>query len=179
MDPHYAMIERQALDRIKWYHDESKGKPYVATSGGKDSVVVHHLARKVFGDDVPVIHTPKVDGFNKVHPATVAFLYEQSALYGLAIVPFNQMQKYLDDRGLKQQIDGTRRAEFDRGDRSSDVVINGKTISRADMPVHTVGGLFGNESIFPIVDWSDYDVWAYIESEGIKVTEEYRILATR
>jgi 3'-phosphoadenosine 5'-phosphosulfate sulfotransferase (PAPS reductase)/FAD synthetase len=169
--------EATAIDRLKAY-----GIPtavYVATSGGKDSVVVHHLARKVFGEHVPVIHTPKVTGFNKVHPATVAFLYEQSAKYGLNIVPFDRMQEFLDDHRLTQQIDGTRRSEFDRTDRSADVMIGGKLISRADMPVHTVGGLFGNESIFPIVDWSDDDVWTYIREAGIEVTEEYRILATR
>lgn len=177
MNEHLKELERVAIARLIEY-GESVGV-YVATSGGKDSVVVHHLARKVFGDQVPVIHTPKTSGFNKVHPATVAFLYEQSAKYGLSIVPFEQMQKHLDDRNLRIQIDGTRRAEFNRDDRSSDVVVNGKLISRADMPAHTVGGLFGNESIFPIVDWSDDDVWAYIGQEGIEVTEEYRILSSR
>lgn len=177
MNEHLKELERVAIQRLVEYGDP-KGV-YVATSGGKDSVVVHHLARKVFGDQVTLIHTPKVTGFNKVHPATVAFLYEQSAKYGLNIVPFEQMQKYLDDHKLYQQVDGTRRSEFDRTDRSADVVVNGELISRADMPVHTVGGLFGNESIFPIVDWSDDDVWQYIGQEGIEVTEEYRILATR
>lgn len=169
--------EATAIDRLKVYGIASG--VYVAHSGGKDSVVVHHLAKKVFGQYVPVIHTPKISGFNKVHPATVAFLYEMSAAHGLNIVPFDRMQQFLDDRELSIQIDGTRRSEFDRSDRSADVVINGETISRADMPVHTVGGLFGNESIFPIVDWSDDDVWQYIAEEGIEVTEEYRILATR
>ncbi|USV40854.1 phosphoadenosine phosphosulfate reductase family protein [Xanthomonas phage BUDD] len=161
------------------YGDRDPEGVYVATSGGKDSVVVHHLAMLAFGSSVPLIHTPKVTGFNKVHPATVAFLYEQSAKYGLSIVPFERMKWHLKSHKLHIQVDGTRRSEFDRTDRSADVVVNGKLISRADMPVHTVGGLFDNESIFPIVDWSDDDVWAYIGQQGIEVTEEYRILSTR
>ena len=177
MNNHLIELEKVAMDRLEEYGN-SVGV-FVASSGGKDSVVVHHLARKVFGDKVPVIHTPKVTGFNKVHPATITFLYEESAKYGLNIVPFAQMQEFLDTRALYIQIDGSRRSEFDRSDRSADVMINGVLINRADMPVHTTGGVFGNESIFPIVDWSDDDVWEYINEERIAHTEEYRILATR
>ena len=176
MDERLKSLEAAAIERLK---QVPRSKVYVAHSGGKDSVVVHHLARKVFGDGVPVVHTPKIAGFNKVHEATIDFIYEMAAKFGCHMVPGDKMKSFLSDFNLDIQIDGTRRDEGERTDRSSDVVIDGKTIPRAEMPHITFNGLFGQTSLFPILDWSDDDVWAYIESEEIAVTEEYRILAAR
>ncbi len=169
--------EELAINRLREYGIPSA--TYVAHSGGKDSVVVHHLAKKAFGHSVHVIHTPKITGFNKVHPDTIDFLYELSAEHGLSIVPSNRMKEFLDEHNLSIQVDGTRRDECDRTDRSADVVVDGETISRAEMPCYTVGGLFGQASIFPIVDWSDDDVWTYIAEEGLEVSKEYHPRAAR
>lgn len=162
--------ELVAIQRLKNLGQASS--VYVGHSGGKDSVVVHHLAMKAYGN-VPVVHTPKITGFNAVHPDTIDFLYQLSATHGLYIVPGSKFKEFLDDHNLDTQVDGTRRDECDRLDRSADVVIDGKTISREEMPVFTVGGVFGQSSIFPIVDWSDDDVWEYIRQEGIAVSKEY------
>lgn len=170
-------LEEQAIDRLRRFAISSS--TYVGHSGGKDSVVVHHLAKKAFGPKVPVVHTPKITGFNAVHPATVDFLYRLSAEEGLYIVTGKNMREFLADHELSFQVDGTRADECDRTDRSSDVVVDGKTISRSEMPVVTYDGLFGQASVFPIFDWSDDDVWGYIEEQGLAVSEEYRILASR
>lgn len=166
-----AFLESQAIDRLKKFALSSS--TYVGHSGGKDSVVVHHLAKKAFGPKVPVVHTPKITGFNAVHPDTIDFLYRLSAEEGLYIVPGKNMREFLDDHNLSFQVDGTRVDECDRTDRSADVVIDGKTISRSEMPVVTFNGLFGQASVFPIFDWSDSDVWRYIELEGLEVSAEY------
>lgn len=146
---------------------------YVAHSGGKDSVVVHKLARMVYGQDVSVIHTPKITGFNKVHPDTIDFLYEQAANYGMAYVPGNKMQEYLLYNDLRIQVDGTRADEADRVDRSADVVIDGKTVPRTEMNWFTRDGLFGQACVFPIYNWSDEDVWKFIDEYQIPFSKEY------
>lgn len=146
---------------------------FVAHSGGKDSVVVHKLARMVFGYDVKVVHTPKIEGFNKVHPDTIDFLYEQAANYGMAYVPGNKMHGYLLSNNLMIQIDGTRADEADRTDRSSDVVVDGKNVSRTEMNWFTRDGLFGQACVFPIYDWSDDDVWNFIEEYQVPFSKEY------
>lgn len=146
---------------------------YVAHSGGKDSVVVHHLARQVFGDAVKVIHTPKISGFNRVHPDTVAFLYEVAANYGMYMVPSGTMKEFLLSSDLFVQVDGTRRDEAERTDRSSNVIIDGEDISRTHMTWFTENSLFGQQCVFPIYDWSDEDVWKYIEDFSIPYSKEY------
>lgn len=177
MSARLVHLEAAAIQRIR--DNAIPSATYVGHSGGKDSVVVHHLAKKAFGPKVPVVHTPKITGFNAVHEATIDFLYRLSAEEGLYIVTGKNMREFLEDHKLSFQIDGTRADECNRTDRSADVVIDGKTINRADMPVVTHNGLFGQSSVFPIFDWSDDDVWGYIEFEGLEVSEEYRILATR
>lgn len=169
--------EAVAIQRLKDHALSSS--TYVAHSGGKDSVVVHHLAKKAFGHWITVVHTPKITGFNKVHPDTIDFIYELAAEHGLVCVPGSRMTQFLIDNRLSTQVDGTRRDECDRTDRSADVVVNGETISRAEMPCYTVNGLFGQASVFPIVDWSDDDVWQYIAEEGLAVSKEYNLQPAR
>lgn len=152
---------------------------YVAHSGGKDSVVVHHLAVKVFGERITTIHTPKVSGFNKVHPDTIDFLYQVAATNNLFMIRDADMRQFLDDYVLLVQVDGTRRDEADRTDRSSNVVVDGKDVSRTEMTWFTVDGLFGQGCVFPIYDWSDDDVWEYIRKFKIAYSQEYNSSTTR
>lgn len=158
------------------FNEITGGSPrqvYVAHSGGKDSVVVHKLARLAYGNDVAVIHTPKIEGFNKVHPDTIDFLYEQSANYGMTYVPGNRMHDYLLHNDLTIQVDGTRADEADRVDRSADVVVDGNIVSRTEMNWFTRYGLFGQACVFPIYDWSDEDVWKFIDEYQIPFSKEY------
>jgi len=142
---------------------------YVGTSGGKDSVVVHHLAKlSVLGRSIQqVLHTAKP---GITHPETLKFLYSRN--YPILFVPKGCPMP----RGLKTQIDGTRALEYSRTDgRSTDLVVGGKTMSRQDMPMFVDDGLFGMNFIFPIYDWTDAQVWAYIMINGIEYSDEYLI----
>ncbi len=144
-------------------------KPYVGTSGGKDSVVVEWLANNLFKIRLPVVHTPKA----VTHPLTLNFLYEKAQQVPIMFCPSSE-HKYL---GYDTQIDGTRIAEYNRTDgRSTDFVRDGKNVSRAEMTVWCPNGLFGLNFIFPIFDWSDEDVWACIFKNDIPFSKEYLCL---
>jgi 3'-phosphoadenosine 5'-phosphosulfate sulfotransferase (PAPS reductase)/FAD synthetase len=76
--------------------------------------------------------------------------------------------------GYKTQIDGTRIAEHDRSNgRAVDVVIDGKQVSRKELPLYLENGLFGLNFVYPIYDWSDAEVWAAIAHYDIPFSEEY------
>lgn len=167
------------LEKIAPKFSVTNQQIYVAHSGGKDSVVIHYLAKQVFGDQIRVIHTPKIGGFNKTHPDTVKFLYEVAAQNGMEMVPGNRMKQHLLDTGLAVQIDGTRTDEADRTNRSSNVIIDGKDVSRTEMDWYTDNGLFGQHCVFPIYDWSDDDVWNCIAQFEIPFSAEYLHSAAR
>lgn len=164
-------IER--LESIVPVLQQAQQSIYVAHSGGKDSVVVHDLAKRVLGYNIRVVHTPKTSGFNKTHPDTIDFLYELSVDAGLSIVPSFDMRNFLRNNNLNVQIDGTRRDEADRTDRSSNVIVDGKDVSRTEMTWFTDKGVFDQVCVFPIFDWSDDDVWSYIKERNLAVSKEY------
>jgi 3'-phosphoadenosine 5'-phosphosulfate sulfotransferase (PAPS reductase)/FAD synthetase len=144
---------------------------FVGHSGGKDSVVVNFLAQHA-GFMLPVVHTPKVEGRNKVHPLTVAFLYEQTLTYPITFCTLGQIKHQFP--GVTTQIDGTRIAEHDRTDgRSTHVVIDGEDVPRDQMTEYVANGLNGMSFIYPIYNWEDVDVWACIYAFSIPFSPEY------
>lgn len=145
-------------------------KPYIGTSGGKDSVVIEWLTNKAFPIRMPVVHTPK----GITHPETVAFLYERSITTPIIYCPSSQHRLL----GFDTQIDGTRIAEHNRTDgRSTDFVRNGQNVSRTELTMWCPNGLFGLNFVFPIYDWSDEEVWACIFANDIPFTREYLCLS--
>lgn len=150
---------------------------YVGHSGGKDSVVVRDLVDAIERDHaftIPTVHNTKPAGVkNEVHPLTREFLY------GLPrVITYCPLDSH-KDLNLKVQIDGTRRSEFDRSNgRAVDVVIDGEQVSRIDMPVYIPNGLFGQSFIYPIVDWTDVEVWAYIYLYQVQYSPEYDLEET-
>jgi 3'-phosphoadenosine 5'-phosphosulfate sulfotransferase (PAPS reductase)/FAD synthetase len=139
---------------------------YVGTSGGKDSVVAYNLMCKLYPTLSPkILHTAKP---SVTHPKTLDFLYSRP--YPILYVPKGHP---LPDE-FKTQVDGTRASEFDREDgRSTDVIVGGVSVSRENMPLFVRNGLFGLNFIFPIFDWTDEQVWAYIFKNNIPYSDEY------
>jgi len=157
------------LKLFKQVEDENFQGMYIATSGGKDSVVVQYLVQNYFvrGEHLPVVHTPKP--LSSVVQSTRTFLYESGQ--PIFYLPSNRMDDYPD---LKTQFDGTRRAEFSRTNgRSTDVVVAGKNVSRENMPAIIRNGLFGLNMVYPILEWSDLEVWSFIFNREIPYTKEY------
>lgn len=147
---------------------------YIGHSGGKDSCAVTYLMDTAGYKLLPVLHTVKLPGtHNGVHPMTLEFLYELSGDRPVTFVPEFAQKDYIDREGYAGQIDGTRKDENERGDRSSDLVFNGETINRKDMQMYNPSGLFGIPFIYPIQDWTTAEVWAMLITLGIPVSEEY------
>lgn len=155
------------LDLIQKYYDKFGSKMFVATSGGKDSTVILDLALKV-NEFITIIHNPKPE----THPDTVQFLYELSQKIEVFYIPSKYMPEFINRNKLKCQIDGTRISEFNRTDKSSDIIINGQIVSRTEMTNHGEG-IWGLENIYPIYDWTDNDVFQYCRDNKLTLSKEY------
>lgn len=168
----HAKIE-QAKDRIR--QASMDYTCYIGHSGGKDSAVVLHLAESI-DHNFPIVHTPKTQGMNAIHPATLTYLYSLSVSRQINLIPIEQMLKWLAFNDLEVQIDGTRSDENERSDRSSDLIVDGKSINRAHMTQWNPSGLFGTPMLYPIFDWSTEEVWTYIAEFKVPISKEYEII---
>jgi 3'-phosphoadenosine 5'-phosphosulfate sulfotransferase (PAPS reductase)/FAD synthetase len=139
----------------------------VGHSGGKDSVVVANLAHSC-DNRIHIVHNAKPKGIrNETHPKTIEFLYKISR-------PVTYYPEGISHaREFEFQIDGTRAAESERLDRSSDLIVNGRSINRKGMGLLNKNGLFGMTFIYPIYDWTASDVWACIATRGLPYSDEY------
>lgn len=153
-------LERQALHIINNAPFEKEGM-YVGHSGGKDSVVVHYLATQALGPAVLSYHNVK----QETHPLTTEFLT------GVPNITYLQEGEFPP---LPTQIDGTRVSEHNRQDgRSVDFVLGGKNVSRTQLTQYVENGLFGKNFVYPIYNWTDEQVWAYIRFRNLKYSKEY------
>ena len=142
----------------------------VGHSGGKDSVLVRALADLAGFGSLDTVHNPKLEGSNAVHAHTRELLYEMATFRPVMHIPANAMAK----SGYRLQIDGTRRQEATRTDgRSTDIVCNGQSMNRAQMPMLVPRGLFDMTIFYPIVEWTDAQVWAAIAYLEIPFSREY------
>ena len=142
----------------------------VGHSGGKDSVLVRALADLAGFGSLDTVHNPKLEGSNAVHAHTRELLYEMATFRPVMHIPAHAMAK----SGYLLQIDGTRRQEATRTDgRSTDIVCNGQSMNRAQMPMLVPRGLFDMTFFYPIVEWTDAQVWAAIAYLEIPFSREY------
>ena len=142
----------------------------VGHSGGKDSVLVRALADLAGFGSLDTVHNPKLEGSNAVHAHTRELLYEMATFRPVMHIPAHAMAK----SGYQLQIDGTRRQEATRTDgRSTDIVCNGQSVNRAQMPMLVPRGLFDMTFFYPIVEWTDAQVWAAIAYLEIPFSQEY------
>ena len=142
----------------------------VGHSGGKDSVLVRALADLAGFGSLDTVHNPKLEGSNAVHAHTRELLYEMATFRPVMHIPAHAMAK----SGYRLQIDGTRRQEATRTDgRSTDIVCNGQSMNRAQMPMLVPRGLFDMTFFYPIVEWTDAQVWAAIAYLDIPFSREY------
>ncbi len=146
---------------------------FAGHSGGKDSCVIADLFKECCKMHTPVfVHTPKWD----THDITKRFLYELGVEgLNVAYVPKPQMEAWLRQQNLVCQIDGSRREEHDRPERSTDFVSAGVAVNRLNMPEFVDSGLFGVSILYPIVDWTDEDVYTYLAVRNIRISDEYLV----
>ena len=179
-------------------------RPVVLFSGGKDSIVMLHLARKAFAPaTVPftLLHVDTGHNFQEVldyRDATVAAL-------GLRL-EVAKVEDYLADGRLRERSDGTRNPlqtvpllDAINGHRFDAVFGGGRRDeerARAKERIFSLRDEFGqwdprnqrpelwslyngkhkpgeHVRVFPLSNWTELDVWNYIEREGIDLPSIY------
>ena len=179
-------------------------RPVLLFSGGKDSIVMLHLARKAFWPaplHFGLLHVDTGHNFDEV----VGYRDRVVEEYGLRLV-VAKVQDYVDDGRLRERADGTRNPLqtvplLDAINRHRfDAVFGGarrdEEKARAKERVFSLRAEFGqwdprrqrpelwqlyngrhgpgeHMRVFPLSNWTELDVWQYIEREKIELPSIY------
>ena len=103
--PHLDVLESEGVHIIREVAAEFE-RPVLLFSGGKDSVVMLHLARKAFWPapvPFPLMHVDTGHNF----PEVMAYRDDVVERFGLRLLVVS-VQDYIDDGRLRERADGTR-----------------------------------------------------------------------
>lgn len=174
---------QSALDRIDSAYKLFGNNLFMGHSGGKDSCTILHLMKQVVPNDFFIVHNVKpmlgstgdpVLALTEMHPSTLFFLYENVSKENIVqFIHSSKMEKFVNDNGLKCQVDGARISEADREGKSANFIMGGKNYNRKDLKPMIADGLFGIHFCYPILDWTDIDVFDYLTSHDIPFSQEY------
>jgi sulfate adenylyltransferase subunit 2 len=179
-------------------------RPVLLFSGGKDSIVLLHLAAKAFWPGrvpFPIMHIDTGHNF----PEVIAYRDRHVADLGVKLVVASVQDSI--DRGRVQESPGQSRNPLQTvtlldaiGEHGFDAVLGGarrdEEKSRAKERVFSVRDDFGqwdprnqrpelwdlyngrhrrgeHVRVFPLSNWTELDIWSYIEAEGIEVPSIY------
>src|SRR5579884_2017177 len=200
---HLRSLEAEAIHIIREVAAEFE-RPVLLFSGGKDSIVMLHLALKAFWPaPVPfgLLHVDTGHNF----PEVLAYRDRVVAEHGLRL-HVASVQEYIDSGRLRERPDGTRNPlqtvplleAIEEG--RFDAVFGGgrrdEEKARAKERVFSLRDEFGawdprrqrpelwqlyngrhapgeHVRVFPLSNWTELDVWQYIERENIALPEIY------
>jgi sulfate adenylyltransferase subunit 2 len=196
---HLDALESEAVHIFREVAAEFE-RPVLLFSGGKDSIVMLHLARKAFWPapvPFPLMHVDTGHNF----PEVIEYRDRTVAGHGLRLVVAS-VQEYIDDGRLRERADGTRNPlqttpllDAITGHRFDAVFGGGRRDeekARAKERVFSLRDEFGqwdprrqrpelwqlyngrhrpgeHVRVFPLSNWTELDVWQYIERERIEL----------
>jgi sulfate adenylyltransferase subunit 2 len=200
---HLDHLESEAIHIFREVAGELE-RPVILFSGGKDSVVMVHLAIKAFAPAPLPFGLLHVDtGHN--FPEVLDYRDKTVARLGARLV-VAKVQDYLDDGRLRERADGTRNPlqtvplldaiEAGRFDAVFGGARRDEEKARAKERVFSLRDAFGawdprrqrpelwdlyngrhapgeHVRVFPLSNWTELDVWRYIEREGIELPTLY------
>jgi sulfate adenylyltransferase subunit 2 len=179
-------------------------RPVILFSGGKDSIVMLHLARKAFapaGIPFALLHVDTGHNF----PEVLAYRDATVERLGLRL-EVASVEEYIADGRLRERSDGTRNPlqtvpllDAINGHRFDAVFGGGRRDeerARAKERIFSLRDEFGqwdprnqrpelwslyngkhrpgeHVRVFPLSNWTELDVWNYIEREGIDLPSIY------
>ena len=200
---HLADLESESIHIFREVVSELD-RPVLLFSGGKDSVVMLHLAAKAFWPapvPFPVLHVDTGHNFDEV----IDFRDRTVAQLRLRL-EVARVQDYIDDGRLLERPDGTRNPLQTQplldaiAEHRFDAVFGGgrrdEEKARAKERVVSLRDEFGqwdprnqrpelwnlynprhrpgeHVRVFPLSNWTELDVWRYIEAEGIELPSLY------
>ncbi|MFI9326465.1 sulfate adenylyltransferase subunit CysD [Kitasatospora sp. NPDC052868] len=200
---HLDVLEAESVHIFREVAGEFE-RPVILFSGGKDSIVMLHLALKAFRPAAIPFSLLHVDtGHN--FPEVIAYRDRVAAEHNLRL-HVAHVQDFIDDGRLRERPDGTRNPlqtvplldAIEKG--RFDAVFGGgrrdEEKARAKERVFSLRDEFGawdprrqrpelwslyngrhavgeHVRVFPLSNWTELDVWQYIEREGIELPEIY------
>jgi sulfate adenylyltransferase subunit 2 len=200
---HLDALESEAVHIFRETAAEFE-RPVLLFSGGKDSIVMLHLALKAFWPaPVPfgLLHVDTGHNF----PEVLEYRDRTVARHGLRLA-VAKVQDYIDDGRLRERPDGTRNPlqtvpllDAITGNKFDAVFGGGRRDeekARAKERVFSLRDEFGgwdprrqrpelwalyngrhrpgeHVRVFPLSNWTELDVWQYIEREQIELPEIY------
>jgi sulfate adenylyltransferase subunit 2 len=194
---HLEQLEAEAIHVIREVAAELE-KPVLLFSGGKDSIVLLHLARKAFRPGqipFPVMHVdtghnfPEVIEFRDRHVPDVLVASVQESIDRGRVrdePSRNQLQTTtlldaIDEHGFDAAFGGARRDE-ERA-RAKERVFSfrddfGQWDPRRQRP--ELWDLYNGRvrrgehvRVFPLSNWTELDVWEYVRVEGLELPSIY------
>ena len=200
---HLDALESEAVHIFRETAAEFE-RPVLLFSGGKDSILMLHLALKAFWPaPVPfgLLHVDTGHNF----PEVLEYRDRTVARHGLRLT-VAKVQDYIDDGRLRERPDGTRNPlqtvpllDAITGNKFDAVFGGGRRDeekARAKERVFSLRDEFGgwdprrqrpelwalyngrhrpgeHVRVFPLSNWTELDVWQYIEREQIELPEIY------